>query len=93
MLSLPKPLIKSRKRTLSFGSRPVSYTHLALPYLAPVLSPMLAHCKLIKEQNPEAKTVFIGPCISKKEEAELYDYCDAVLTFEELEAWLSLIHI
>ena len=65
------------------------YHPAALPYLAPVLSPMLAHCKLIKEQNPEAKTVFIGPCISKKEEAELYDYCDAVLTFEELEAWMD----
>lgn len=32
-----------------------------LQYLAPVLSPMQAHCKLIKEQHPEAKTIFIGP--------------------------------
>ena len=65
------------------------YHPLALSCLAPVLSPMLAHCKLIKEQNPGAATVFIGPCISKKEEAELYGFCDVVLTFEELEAWLS----
>lgn len=61
----------------------------ALSYLAPVLSPMLAHCKLMKEQNPDAACVFIGPCISKKEEAELYGYCDVVLTFEELEAWMA----
>lgn len=61
----------------------------ALPYLAPVLSPMLAHCKLIKEQTPNAKTVFIGPCISKKEESEQYEDCDAALTFEELETWLA----
>ena len=67
----------------SINSLIQKYHPAALPYLAPVLSPMLAHCKLIKEQKPEAKTVFIGPCISKKEEAELYDYCDAVLTFEE----------
>ena len=60
-----------------------------LPCLAPVLSPMLAHCKLIKEQQPDAYTVFIGPCISKKEEAEMYDYCDIVLTYEELEAWMN----
>ena len=65
------------------------YHPLALPYLAPVLSPMLAHCKLMKEQNPGAACVFIGPCISKKEEAELYGYCDVVLTFEELEAWME----
>ena len=65
------------------------YHPAALPYLAPVLSPMLAHCKLIKEQHPDALTVFIGPCISKKEEAEMYDYCDAVLTFEELERWMD----
>lgn len=41
----------------------------ALPFLAPVLSPMQAHCKRIKEQDPEAKTVFIGPCISKRRNA------------------------
>ncbi len=56
----------------------------ALPYLAKVDSPMLAHCRLIKEQHPGAKTVFIGPCISKKAEAETYDgIVDCVLTFEE----------
>ena len=65
------------------------YHPLALPYLAPVLSPMLAHCKLIKEQDPSAACVFIGPCISKKEEAELYGICDVVLTFEELETWME----
>jgi uncharacterized Fe-S cluster-containing protein len=61
----------------------------ALPYLADVLSPMLAHCKDIKRRVPDAKTVFIGPCISKKDEAETYGITDCVLTFEELSAWLS----
>ena len=60
-----------------------------LPYLADVLSPMLAHCRVIKEENPGACAVFIGPCISKKEEAELYGECDVALTYEELEAWLN----
>ncbi|MDD3429883.1 MAG: [Fe-Fe] hydrogenase large subunit C-terminal domain-containing protein, partial [Oscillospiraceae bacterium] len=55
----------------------------ALPYLADVLSPMLAHCKDIKERYPDCATVFIVPCISKKEEADLYGYTDVVLTFEE----------
>ena len=60
-----------------------------LPYLADVLSPMLAHCRVIKEENPGACVVFIGPCISKKEEAELYGECDVALTYEELEAWMN----
>ena len=61
-----------------------------LPYLATVLSPMQAHCQKIKQENPGAKTVFIGPCISKKAEAEAYPgYVDCVLTFEELSDWLK----
>ncbi len=60
-----------------------------LPYLAPVLSPMQAHCRKIKKENPGAKTVFIGPCISKKAEAEDYPGdVDCVLTFEELTQWM-----
>ena len=61
----------------------------ALPYLADVLSPMQAHCADIKRRMPDAKTVFIGPCVSKKDEAEHYKgLVDAVLTYEELTNWL-----
>lgn len=61
-----------------------------LPFLAKVLSPMQAHCADIKKRIPEAKTVFIGPCLSKKDEAEMYGgTVDAVLTFEELTAWFK----
>ena len=62
----------------------------ALPCLAHVVSPMQAHCKLLKETHPQARTVFVGPCISKKAEAESYPgTVDCVLTFEELAEWLS----
>ena len=62
----------------------------ALEFLADVISPMQAHCKDIKERIPNAKTVFIGPCVAKKDEAEYYsDIVDAVLTFEELSIWLK----
>ena len=62
----------------------------ALEYLADVLSPMQAHCKDIKSRYPNAKTVFIGPCVAKKDEAEHYEgFVDAVLTFEELSEWLK----
>ena len=60
----------------------------ALGYLADVVSPMQAHCKDIKKRFPNAKTVFIGPCVAKKDEAEHYEgIVDAVLTFEELSEW------
>ena len=62
----------------------------ALPYLAPVVSPMQAHGLSLKKRHEGAKVVFIGPCISKKDEATRYpDAVDCVLTFEELSEWLS----
>ena len=62
----------------------------ALEFLADVVSPMQAHCKDIKSRFPNAKTVFIGPCVAKKDEAEHYEgIVDAVLTFEELTEWLN----
>ncbi len=62
----------------------------SLKYLADVMSPMQAHCADIKKRNPRAKTVFIGPCVAKKDEAEYYEgIVDAVLTFEELTNWLK----
>ena len=66
----------------------------ALEYLADVVSPMQAHCKDIKNRFPNAKTVFIGPCVAKKDEAEHYaGIVDAVLTFEELTEWLKAENI
>ncbi|MBR3550557.1 MAG: 4Fe-4S binding protein [Bacteroidales bacterium] len=60
------------------------YYPMALKYLAPVDSPMVAHAKILKKQHPEAKIVFIGPCIAKKREAEECHLIDNVLTFEDV---------
>lgn len=61
-----------------------------LVYLADVVSPMQAHCLDIKRRYPNAKTVFIGPCVAKKDEAEHYEgIVDGVLTFEELTNWFK----
>ena len=66
------------------------YFPTCLEYLADVLSPMQAHCQDIKKRYPNAKTVFIGPCVAKKDEAEhYYGITDAVLTYEELSRWLA----
>ena len=66
------------------------YFPASLEYLADVMSPMQAHCADIKKRIPNAKTVFIGPCVAKKDEAEYYEgLVDAVLTFEELTNWFK----
>jgi len=60
--------------------------------LTSVTSPMIAHAKIIKKKHPEAKVVFIGPCIAKKGEASQKKYdglIDGVLTFDELNKWLD----
>jgi len=58
--------------------------------LAPVVSPMHAHCKDLKNRFGDIHTVFIGPCISKKDEGDTYRKdVDCVLTFEELTMWME----
>ena len=42
-----------------------------VPYLAPVVSPMIAHGKLLKEElGRDVRVVFLGPCIAKKKESK-----------------------
>lgn len=56
------------------------------------LSPMAQMGKFIKEHDPDAKVVFVGPCTSKKMEIKqdtVKDYIDYVLTFEEMQALID----
>lgn len=58
-----------------------------IEHISPSVSPMIASGRVIKEFEPEAKVVFIGPCVAKKTEALLPDLkgaIDYVLTFQEL---------
>jgi len=61
--------------------------------LAPIVSPTVAMGRLIKwHYNPEAKVVFIGPCVAKKAESEdeaVKGVIDAVLTFTEIRDMLT----
>ena len=56
-----------------------------------MLSPALAHCKLLRQHfGPAIGIVFIGPCIAKKAEADSNpDLLDVVITFEELHQWFA----
>ncbi len=64
-----------------------------IPFMAPVVSPMIAHGKILKKElGPEVKVVFLGPCIAKKKEAGdiRHDGCvDAVLNFNDISRWLA----
>ena len=56
--------------------------------LAPIVNPMIANAKVLRElYGSDIKVVFIGPCIGAKEEAVRFDgvsKVDEVLTFAEL---------
>lgn len=59
--------------------------------LAPFVSPMIAHARMLRASGrKDAKLVFIGPCIAKKQEADVYgEEIDAVLTFEEFHDFMN----
>ncbi len=77
----------------------VSYVKKAYPDLAEHisrnLSPMATIARYIKQIDPDAKVVFIGPCTAKKAEVRLPEvrpYVDAAMTFEELQAIFDSRH-
>lgn len=61
----------------------------AIGYLAPVVSPMTAHARMLRKKYGDIRVVFLGPCISKKDEAGWDNDVDCVLTFEELQGWFD----
>ena len=59
--------------------------------ISTTISPMAAVSRLIKAKDPEAVTVFIGPCIAKKNEKQEYKgqgNADFVLTIGEFRAMM-----
>ena len=55
-------------------------------YISSTRSPMYYTAQIAREQYPDAKLVFVGPCIAKRKEARRDDLVSYVLTFEELHA-------
>mgnify|MGYP003763060459 FL=1 len=68
------------------------YYPTVIPDMLPIISPMIAHGKNIKEiYGADTQVVFIGPCVAKKHEAidiRHQGIIQAVLTFDELDHWL-----
>ena len=62
------------------------------PFMAPVVSPMIAHGRLIKQDHPNAKVVFLSPCIAKFKEIRDERFAgsiDACIGMDELLMWIS----
>ena len=60
-------------------------------YLAPVASPMVVHGRMLKQKYPNAKVVFLSPCIAKQHEVmdtRFQDACDAVISMPDMDEWL-----
>ncbi len=62
-------------------------------YVSHTKSPMVYTAQLAKEKYPNAKRIFIGPCLAKRHEAEQSGEIEFVLTFEELNSFFNAYDI
>ncbi len=59
-----------------------------VPFITDRSSPLLAHSRFLKEYYGEKVTViFIGPCLSKKREADVFDEIEISISFADLRQW------
>ncbi|WP_123053426.1 [Fe-Fe] hydrogenase large subunit C-terminal domain-containing protein [Clostridium sp. JN-1] len=102
--NLYKEYIKSENKRVYISTACPSANYLIekyfpslIPYMIPVVSPMIAHGKLLKEvYGQDSFVVFIGPCIAKKIETQSLknkEVVDAVLSFEEIPSWIQSLNM
>ena len=84
---------EGKKKVTSCCPAFVNMVRLHYPQLADcvstTVSPMCAVSRLVKARDPEAITVFIGPCLAKKSEVadqKIEGNADYVLTYSEIRA-------
>ena len=60
-------------------------------HITPIVSPMVAHAKMLKElHGDDIKIIFAGPCVGKKSEADSFgDLIEVAITFKDLRLWLE----
>ncbi len=56
------------------------------PFVSTTGSPMYYTARIAKEKYPDAKIVFVGPCLAKRKEAQRDEAVDYVVTFEEINS-------
>lgn len=64
-----------------------------LPYISETKTPAAYTAEWVKQQDPEAITVFIGPCMAKRVEGYHDPNIDYVMTFEEIDAMMKAKNI
>lgn len=88
----------AKEKTLTSSCCPAFASYIRKDYpslvnlISTSLSPMAMIGKIIKEKNPNVKTIFIGPCTAKKAEVKrekVHPYIDSCMTFEELQALID----
>lgn len=63
------------------------------PFVSHTKSPMYYTAEMAKAKYPDAKIVFIGPCVGKRKEIADTDIVDYMLTFEEIDTLFSGLSI
>ena len=63
------------------------------PYVSSTRSPMYYTARIAKKKYPDAKVVFVGPCIAKRKEAQRDEEVDFVMTFDEIGALMEAYDI
>ncbi len=88
LLAKGKTIISSACPTINLFIK--KYYPDLVPYLAPIMTPLEAHGKLIKAKYGEnTKVIYIGPCLSALKECEDSPYLDGGIVYNQLNAWLS----
>ncbi len=64
-----------------------------LPFISHTRTPASYLAERVKREDPDAVTVFIGPCIAKRVEGFHDENIDYVMTFEEIDAMFSSLGI
>ena len=64
-----------------------------MPYVSHTPSPLAYTAEELREKYPDAKLVFVGPCVAKRKEARDQNSADYVLSFEELDSILEGMNI
>ena len=60
------------------------------PHITDRASPLLAHSRFLRQTYGEdIGIVFIGPCIAKKREADVWSSIDCAISFSDLKKWLA----
>ena len=62
-------------------------------YVSTTSSPMYYAARIAKKKHPDAKIVFVGPCVAKRKEAQRDEAVDFVMTFEEISSIFDAMEV